>query len=145
VRSLLLALGLGVMTLASASAQGVGDSVRLRVSASTDWIHGHLLSLDSSRVEIRQLDGDQSWALDSISRLEVWKRRDSRATMVVWTLSGAIGFGICAAVECGGYPPLTGSVGGAIGVGAGVGFFLGFLDLQISPGSWNRVRLGVRP
>jgi hypothetical protein len=145
VRSLLLALGLGLIAPASASGQGVGDSVRVRVSPSTEWIQGHLLSLDSSRVAIRQLDNDQSWALDSVSRLEVWNRRDSRVTLVVWTLSGAIGFGVCAAVRCGGYPPLTGSVGGAIGVGAGVGLFLGFLDLQISPGQWNRVRLAVGP
>ena len=99
------------------------------------------MSLDSSRIVVGSLDSLRSWALDSVTKLETWTPHDTRDVLLATTLSGAIGFGICAAVRCGGYPPLTGSVGGAIGVGAGVGLFLGAASLAMSPGQWRRVHL----
>ena len=122
----------------------MGDSVRIRVIPSNEWIHGHLMSLDSSRIVVGSLDSLKSWTLDSVLRLEKWERTNSRELLTAYTLCGAIGFGVCAATRCGGYPPLTGSVGGAIGVGAAFGFFMGFLGLQIVPGQWRLVHLPGR-
>jgi len=143
-KACILTLGLLVTSPAAALPQSAGDSVRIRVIPSNEWIHGHLVSLDSSRIVVGSLDSLKSWTLDSVTRLETWTPHDTGEALLATTLSGAIGFGICAAVRCGGYPPLTGSVGGAIALGAGLGFVLGGLALEISPGQWSLVRLKGR-
>src|SRR2546430_16138581 len=73
------------------SAQVAGDSIRIRIPPSSVWTHGRFVSRDSGHLMVSHAEGDQSYPLQSIGRLEVRRRKNPVATVVGSTVAGAAG------------------------------------------------------
>jgi len=133
-----------VVAAPALSGQVAGDSIRLRIPPSKAWTHGRLVSLDSGQLIVNQAARDQTYALQSVGRLEVRRRKNRAATLVGDTFACAAGAAIGGLVRPKNTRPLFGSDGANIGVAAGVGFVVGLIELSVSPWHWKRVRVGVK-
>jgi|ERR1043165_1741983 hypothetical protein len=125
------------------AAQAPGDSVRLRLVSARPWLAGRTVSRDSSRLVLRQMTEDKIVPLLEIERLEVWKKRNVPLNVLGSTAFGAALWGVSNELDSE-RSPVTGSKGGDIALGAGIGALVGIVYVLVSPGSWHHLRLAGR-
>jgi hypothetical protein len=123
------------------SAQVQGDSIRLEVPPSREWTRGRLVSLDSSRLTITYLDGNQSYPLQTLGRVEVWRRKGTAGTLLRWTLITEAGTALIILTSPG---EKTRTYAGAVALSAGFGLSLGAIELKKYPWTWKRLRFSVK-
>src|SRR5687768_420794 len=89
VRAVLLPL---ILVAAPAiAAQDAGDSVRVRIKPSSAWNPGRFVCLDTARLTVSETDINRDYALQTVSRLEVRRRKNAAATIAGATLGVAAG------------------------------------------------------
>jgi hypothetical protein len=141
MRVIALVLPLVLVTAPALPGQVGGDSVRFRVQPSSIWNHGRFVSLEADRLTISQADSNQYYPLQTVTRLEVRRRKNKVATVVGTTLGVVAGVGLASLVRPANRRPLFGSDGANLAVAAGVGFVGGLISVSVNPWFWKRVRL----
>lgn len=131
------------ITGAPAAAQAPGDSLRIRLGPSADWQAGRYVRTDTAGLILRVGMTDQPYQLRSIVRAEVWKKRNALVNILGSTAIGGAVWGIGNEIDSD-RAPVTGTKGGDIMLGAGVGALIGVISVLVSPGSWKQISLQVR-
>ena len=121
-----------------------GDSVRLRYSPSSEWTAGRLVRTDSGQVVLRQITGDKTHPAAGLERIDVWRYRNTVLEVLSMGAAGALGSILGQAISGDSRRPFTGSKGSDVAVFAGAGMLVGVVYVMASPGSWHKVRLGLR-
>jgi len=86
---------------------------------------------------------DQPFHVASIVRAEVWKKSNALVNILGSTAIGGVVWGIGNEIDSD-HAPVTGTKGGDIMLGAGVGALVGVISVLVSPGSWKQIVLRVR-
>ncbi len=120
-------------------AQAPGDSVRLRLGPGTAWVKGRIIRSDSLAVILRTATDTQEYRLADVTRLDRWKRDNMGVWLISGTLGGLAGWELEEALN-GHTRSVTGSRGGDLAVGAGVGLLTAALIYTLHPASWHRAR-----
>ena len=127
----------------SVSGQVPGDSLRIRLGPSADWQSGRYVRTDSAGLILRVGLTDQPFHVASIVRAEVWKKSNALVNILGSTAIGGVVWGIGNEIDSD-HAPVTGTKGGDIMLGAGVGALVGVISVLVSPGSWKQIVLRVR-
>lgn len=149
VRSALFALAFALTTVTTAQAQEdvtLGDKVRVSTEGDGAWTEGQLTGVENDTLSIAKGVEELHYRLGEIQAAERWDARDPALLLLSTTAGGAVGFWAPSALsgdtddcefdgpDC---PYITGSSGGELAVGAGLGLVSGLVIWAVDPGDWT--------
>ena len=120
-------------------AQVTGDSVRLRLGPRAPWIKGRLIRSDSIAIILRTTKDTQEYRFADVARLDRWKRDNVVVRLVTGTVAGLAGWELGRTLNGDGRS-ITGSRGGDLALGTGLGLLTAGVIYAVHPASWHRVR-----
>lgn len=89
MKKLRFALGIALLVPVMASAQEMGDSIRLYVKSELKPLDGRLLTMNRDSIRLRQFAGDRTVRTAEVSKVRVWKKNSPAAAMLIGVVASA--------------------------------------------------------